>query len=1109
MARHMFPDLTMLRLAPVLPRDPEKLADLLSEVPDDRDPNPDDRDSDLDRDARTHDATHLMTAAMSTAASSTTARAATGGRVAISLRWAVNPSIGFPRAPFKVWRRRRQEDPSTPVAGSVPRHGPTTVGLSAQALEVRFDAQPDSGRTLVVEAVGFNGHVLPGQRLVFTSAGSGRFRAAGISALKLSAGGQVANILGLPQHDYVNLPGWTLVDVVGFPFAKNEIGPPDYDPVPQGRAAPSLDGVDAALVRLTAGQLIQRDPPAPGGGLASPTWPFPDPSTFLDVLRRGPLVTVADCLTTSRDDDPSRVQALHQPTHTLAGMHQPGISTPSSTADMSLKTTHYIGLAVGDNPVALGLGFGTFDLAPVRAWGIKEQLPTGTFLANTDWMVTAEVTFWFGTTIDLAAVGFLQAPPTALTQLAATQTFANRPPTRDDVGSAAVLVSWAPTRDPIGAGILLAARRQRPRRQCRAARRRRRLPALPHAAPDRTQRRTAARRAPRGDDAGGACPGLGQRPDDLRGRAPRRARTLGPVGADHPRAGGRPGPETRAERRTHRPARRAAARRSGRARRDPDRRGVVGLGGPVAGPDRDLRALRPPGSSAGVGQRVPDELDRSGRVLRSDHRFRRCGRPIGAGAARRRPPVRWPRLSRPRCRRGRRPPVRARQRPAARLRGQPGPALPADPAGVAVLREREQARLRRLGEGRRGRAVRRAERADRAPGDHGRRPVPGARARSAARHRAVDRRSPTPPVGRGPCCRGRRCPAPRATSCGRPRRPPSTTRSPASPHPSARRSGPGPATSRPGSWPTRPTSLSTFTRLNERPQTATSVELELPGSADTLYVYRLSSITPQNVESARSSDMVLVGVPRLEQPWDAPARGPFRRRRRARWSSRRPRGRGRRRIGWPSTGCGPRCWPRSSTPWDRPGPPRRSPPWPRSRSRRWVARQREPATGVTDGVTPDWRPYVYRVVALGRDLPDDGIRAGRSPASAAASVVVPPPLPPTVSALTVTRNGSATLLSFTTDLPVGRRRPVRRRWWSRPSIATGIRTVLGTIDPTTVPEAAALVLPSSPGPVAATRRRVGGGRVHADRARAGDHREGRRHRDRPARTHRLRLKELS
>lgn len=801
MARHMFPDLTMLRLAPVLPRDPEKLADLLSEVPDDRDPNPDDWDSDLDRDARTHDATHLMTAAMSTAASSTTARAATGGRVAISLRWAVNPSIGFPRAPFKVWRRRRQEDPSTPVAGSVPRHGPTTVGLSAQALEVRFDAQPDSGRTLVVEAVGFNGHVLPGQRLVFTSAGSGRFRAAGISALKLSAGGQVANILGLPQHDYVNLPGWTLVDVVGFPFAKNEIGPPDYDPVPQGRAAPSLDGVDAALVRLTAGQLIQRDPPAPGGGLASPTWPFPDPSTFLDVLRRGPLVTVADCLTTSRDDDPSRVQALHQPTHTLAGMHQPGISTPSSTADMSLKTTHYIGLAVGDNPVALGLGFGTFDLAPVRAWGIKEQLPTGTFLANTDWMVTAEVTFWFGTTIDLAAVGFLQAPPTALTQLAATQTFANRPPTRDDVGSAAVLVSWAPTRDPIGAGILL--ERGGSDRVVNVER-----PAgaggfQPYLMPHRI--------GPNGEPPPGERPGVTM-PEEP---APVSGSALTTYAAAPLDVHGRWGPWALT---THALV------------ADPVQKPVLNdvridlpVALPPAGPVVPAATLTVE-VSWDWADRSPDRIEISGRfvplgpppVSVSGFQTSSTG-PVGsfavtigfdgAGA----PSVRVPTAPAGAV-------VTAQSASVAEVadpQSAPGSGPPPGSAASQVRRYRltlpvslsfaSGSKLGYAVSAKAAEAVRSGELSGPTEPGRPRSPTRSRRPRPLCRPSpCCGPPSPTPPVGRGPSCRGRRCPAPRATSCGRPRRPPSMTRSPASPHPSARRSGPGPATSRPGSWPTRP-----------------------------------------------------------------------------------------------------------------------------------------------------------------------------------------------------------------------------------------------------------------------------------------------------------------
>lgn len=1074
MARQMFPDLSMLRLAPVFPRDPGKLVELLGAVqqPDDRD----DRDGrgEVRDDIRTHDATHRLTAAM-TATTAMTARAASDGRLAMSLRWALNPSIGFPRAPFKVWRRLRQEDPSTAVAGSAARQGPAVVDLSAQVLEVRFDAQPAPGRTFVVEALGFNGHVLPGQRLVFTSAGSGRFRAAGISALKLSSGGRVTGILGLPQHDYVNLPGWTLIDVVGFPFAKGEIGPPDYDPVPQGRAAPSLDGVDAALLRLTAGQLAQLDAPAPGGGLATPVWPFPDPRIFLDVLRKGPLPTIADCLTSSKDDDPARIQALHRPTRTLAGMHQPGISTPSSTADMSLKTTHYIGLAVGDNPVALGLGFGTFDVAPVRGWRIKEQLPAGTFLAATDWMVTAEVTFWFGVTIDLAAVGFLQAPPTALAQLLATQTFANRPPTRDDVGSASVLLSWAPTRDPIGAGILLqrggsddVVNVERPASSGGFQ---------PYLMPHRI--------GPDGEPPPGERPGVTM-PEEP---APVSGSTATTYAAAPLDVHGRWGPWVLT---TH-----------------------VLVADPVQKPVLNDVRIDLPATLPTSGPAVPDAtltVDVSWDWAdRSPDRIEVSGRFVPLGP----PPVS----------------VGGFQTDSAGPVGSFVVTIGFDAAGAPVVRVPTPPPPPPAGAVATAQSTSVIEVADpqSAPGSG---PPPGTAASQVRRYRltlpvslsfaAVSRLAYAVSAAAAEAVRPGDLSGPtdpRATTVAdpfpapAPSMPPVTVLWTAQPDAAGRArtvlswpavpgasgyivweatetalydavAGIAPPTgqsirSRAADLKTRilaqqAASLSTFTRLNERPQTATSVELELPGSADTLYVYRLSSITAQNVESARSTDIVMVGVPRLEQPGTPslearpdPATGQVQL------------------TVVPGVGLPPArlAVHRVRTPLlaevvDTMGPPRTT------ADVSALTPVAVPSLGgapprsgfrLTETVTASWRPYVYRVVALGRDLPEDGIRSGRSPASGAATVIMAPPLPPTVTSLTVTRNGSATLLDLTTDLPA---QPTPAGPASLVVAAvdpTGSRTLLATVDPTTVPEAPPLVLPSTPGPVAATRRAPVGG----------------------------------
>ena len=282
MVRHVFPDLPVLRLAPVLAPDPEKLAELLGEV---RDEPRAGRGPTTRPDVRDHDATHLMTAAMVPSRWRATNQVGSRSRCAgRSTRRSASPER---RSRCGVGSARRI--PRRPVAGSAPHSGPrSSTCRRGQVLEVRFDAHPDARAH-----PGRRGTRLQRPRAARPAAVVHLRRRRPVPGRRHQRTQAVRRrpdrptSVGLPQTDYANLPDWTLVEVVGFPFAKSEIAPPDYDPVPQGRAAPSLDGVDAALLRLTAGQLIQLDPPAPGGGLAAPAWPFPDPATFLDVLRKG------------------------------------------------------------------------------------------------------------------------------------------------------------------------------------------------------------------------------------------------------------------------------------------------------------------------------------------------------------------------------------------------------------------------------------------------------------------------------------------------------------------------------------------------------------------------------------------------------------------------------------------------------------------------------------------------------------------------------------------------------------------------------------------------------------------------------------------------------
>jgi hypothetical protein len=992
-----------------------------------------------------------------------------------SLRWALTPLIGFPRAPFRLWRRARDEDPTQQVFGGAPRTAPGTAPLPNEAIEVRFQATPQGG-TLTVEALGSNGNVLPGQRLTFTAAGAGRFRSPGIGALRLTGNGQIAAVGVLEQNAFANRSGWRLIEVVGLPFAKGEIGPPDYDPVPQGVAAPSLDGIDAAMVRLKAGHLLQQPPPAPPGGLAQPVWPFPDPGTFLDVLRKGPLADIDRCLRNSVDDDPARLQILQLSGGSFDGIHQPGLSQPdpNNPATLTLPTTKYIAMAVQDNPVALGLGFGTFDTAPARPWPVKgDRLPPGVVIISQDYMITADITLAFGYKLELAALGHFQPPPEMLQQVQATQTFANRPVARDQAGSAAVRLDWAPSREPVGAGILL--RRSGtdaivnvPRPRASGGFQPYLMPYTigPDGEPDTTERPGVTMPEEPAPLAGTSVTTYAVAPVDVHGRWGPWALTTHSLAAEPVQRPGLAG--VRIDLPAALPASGPVVPNASLvvevtwdwADRSPDRIEVTGVFVPLGPPPVSVSGFQT-SSTGAVGSfavtigfsasgapsiRVPasppaavDVAQTSNVVEVADPNSPSGTGPPPAGSAGSQ--VRRYRLTVPVMQLSFATAsqlayaVSAR---AAELVRPAEPSGPVDPRATTVSNPFPAAPP----------AIPQVDVLWTAQPDASGRartvlqwpPVPGAsgyivwEATEAALYQAIS--NAAPPAGQAIRARASDLKAKIMSDQAK--------------------------------------SLGTFTRLNERPLQTTSIELTLPGSADTLYVYRLSSITAQNVESGRSDDVVLVGVPRIERPGTPALEG--------RYDA----------VTGnvvltvvPGSGLPPQALAihRVRTSLlaqviDTMGPPMRTVLVPALSPVPVPSLSGPPRSGYefSDPVQPGWVPYFYRAVAVGRDLPSEGIRAGRSPASGVTTVLAPPPMPPVVSGVTVSRSGSATLVSCSTDVP-HRQTPVGS---GRLVVATldvsGTLSVVASFDTSAVRQAPALTLPGSPvTQPEATRRQPFGG----------------------------------
>jgi hypothetical protein len=975
-------------------------------------------------------------------------------QVPVALRWSTTPLLGFPRQPFEVWRRGREQAQLTDLlTGPLPVTDRNVAEWGLRPMyEVQFVASPDPGQRLTVDALDAYHQVIPGQRINFTAAQPGRLRCPGIAALLLSGRGSLATVRGISLLDAANAPGWQRIEVVGLPLDSGEIGPPAYDPEPQGLEPPSQAGTSAARLRLAIARFLHVPPPDTGvPGLPAPPWPGPDPDAYLKLLRGpglAPVPLIQECLEATDDTDPARLQAdfLHEAV--LGGIRQADLPGAAPGPDPTVARLPVVATSMlstsSDSYAASGLGYGTVDFPPKGAvpgpGDFRE--PPGTVRTAFDYMVTTTFLFAFGP-VELAALAQPRPAPDPPANLAAASFQANRAPGRDLAATESVTLSWDLSALPQGYGVAVS-----------------RGPGTP-------QVLNAAR-----PSAGGFDPFIPLRPGSANGDVPARARTsfTDPV-SPLPLAGtslstylvigldvfGRwspwglvpyvaaalpvtqPGLHTV----DIQPA--AVAIAPDRLRiefswdwsdRSPDRVEFTGrffpatatpdpsftggfalaAAGPVGPPvvvrfdvaETPVIASAHTGTMHALASDPPDPDRRKYLLEVSDVAFDFTAAPelayavYARGAERVRPAelsaVTGPVLARvhdpfpPSA-----PPLpvdltwTALPDAASRARGLLTWPASARATGYIVWEATES-------------ALRNA--VDPAAAD----PAPGTSlpTRAAALHALVT----------------------------------------ASVEAQAR-------------------SLQTFARLTTRPIPAPRIELELPGSADSLYAYRVSSISAAGVESERSSTMALFAVPRRNQPGQ-PTVLP-------RVATRPPRGI--HLIVLPGPGATPAGYrvhrvrsPALLNDVGLMGPPAIAPDdpgWADHDVPALHSTDVRPARAILDQVAESWHPYYYRVVALGVESLANGEYAGESLASAVQSTVLPPAAPPLLDGVSVADNATNRVATFTTDLPV-RPTPLGAASVQLVRIApdpTGTRmarTTVLLVDPATIAEDEPLAVLDSP-----------------------------------------------
>jgi hypothetical protein len=367
-------------------------------------------------------------------------------RSVVELRWMLSPDLGMPTEPFRVWQRRHATG-----------EGQGALKFSTRALMFRpgfsvveWPEGSMSHVTVTLRATG-DGWIAPfaggpslGNLGALTMVRAGptvvQISVPVIDGLLLSSGIEVIRVSGIAVSALTQAAGWTLVETVGLPVVKADWNGIGRHGDPQGMIGALTDSRTAAVQRL------QRGGPPIGWGpwlvaktIAAPPWKPPDFSGLVAEIN-------ADLLRLLRDivgRFPPNQQAAQQVTMVVpAPSNSSGavMSTTGSAATLAPLPMTLLA-AAGDPFLSLALGFGT-------AYPGEPPPATTGVVGRLDFMVTAR---WerglsgASTAVEYAAIipapgPVLPPPPPA--NMTSTLIGRLRPLARDGNWRGSTRVSW-------------------------------------------------------------------------------------------------------------------------------------------------------------------------------------------------------------------------------------------------------------------------------------------------------------------------------------------------------------------------------------------------------------------------------------------------------------------------------------------------------------------------------------------------------------------------------------------------------------------------------------------------------------------------------------------
>lgn len=379
-------------------------------------------------------------------------------REAIFLRWQLNPQIGMPSEPFKVWRRPAtpllQEQPVPYEVISLPPVGHVIV---FDQPVVSFSGTLQAGATaqqvqVIPMADGIGLENMLGMMSVNLPANSSRpvtFQAPYITAVLLTGIYTINNLVAIPAAAASKIDGWELVETVGLPVSGAAWSGLDGQShgKEQGLVSSPLPPEAAAADRYRRGINPFGWHPTLPGGRPAPKWELPSAEELIkdasvDLL---PVLRAAMARVPQEQASYTQDYTIHPPQNP-SGQTMSGNSGKAELAPLTL-----LQLAASTDPLlAVVLGFGTgyaYEDLPTLTFG-RGQLFGDSNRSDWDYMVTG---LWArgldgkSTPVEYAALiprPMRALPPPAPADLRLTELGMHQPAAVDQPWNAAVRLSW-------------------------------------------------------------------------------------------------------------------------------------------------------------------------------------------------------------------------------------------------------------------------------------------------------------------------------------------------------------------------------------------------------------------------------------------------------------------------------------------------------------------------------------------------------------------------------------------------------------------------------------------------------------------------------------------